>query len=82
MAMEDAVCLSSGLADIATDPVAALTRYQDQRRLRTARVQLQSREIGDHIYHPSGAHAALRNKVMREKTPDDWYDQLSWLYGK
>ncbi len=82
MAMEDAVCLSSGLANTDTDPTDALVRYQDQRRLRTARVQLQSREIGEHIYHPSGAHAALRNKVMHEKTPDDWYDGLSWLYGK
>jgi len=82
MAMEDAVCLSSGLADTATDPAEALITYQNQRNLRTARVQLQSREIGDHIYHPSGAHAALRNKVMRDKTPNDWYNQLSWLYRK
>jgi len=82
MAMEDAVYLSSGFADPHTDPAEILRDYQDQRRLRTARVQLQSREIGDHIYHPSGAHAALRNKVMREKSARDWYDQLSWLYGK
>ena len=82
MAMEDAVHLSSGFADPHTDPAEILRDYQDQRRLRTARVQLQSREIGDHIYHPSGAHAALRNKAMREKSARDWYDQLSWLYGK
>jgi len=82
MAMEDAVYLSSGFVDPHTDPAEILRDYQDQRRLRTARVQLQSREIGDHIYHPSGAHAALRNKVMREKSAGDWYDQLSWLYGK
>jgi len=82
MAMEDAVYLSSGFADPHTDPAEILRDYQDQRRLRTARVQLQSREIGDHIYHPSGAHAALRNKAMREKSARDWYDQLSWLYGK
>jgi len=82
MAMEDAVCLSSGLADSQADPADILRQYQDQRHLRTARVQLQSREIGDHIYHPAGAHAALRNKVMQDKSPSDWYDQLSWLYGK
>ena len=82
MAMEDAVCLSAGFDDPDSDPIETLRQYQDQRRLRTARVQLQAREIGDHIYHPAGAHAALRNKVMQEKSPDDWYDQLSWLYAK
>jgi salicylate hydroxylase len=80
MAMEDAVCLSHELgqsADIAT----ALTAYQNRRRLRTARVQLQSREVGQHIYHPDAAHAALRNAVMAARGPEDWYDQVDWLYG-
>jgi hypothetical protein len=36
----------------------ALTAYCDLRRLRIARVQLQSHAIGDHIYHPAGVHAA------------------------
>ena len=49
--------------------------------LRTARVQLESREIGNHIYHPSGAHAALRDQIMQAKSAEDWYDTLSWLYG-
>jgi len=49
--------------------------------LRTARVQLMSRLIGDHIYHPDGAHAALRNALMRAKSTADWYDDLAWLYG-
>jgi salicylate hydroxylase len=44
-------------------------------------VQLQSRAIGEHIYHPAGAHAQLRNAIMRAKTPADWYDNLAWLYG-
>lgn len=51
------------------------------RVLRTARVQSQSREIGTHIYHLAGAHAALRNGIMRAKSPTDWYDALEWLYG-
>ncbi len=34
---------------------AALQAYQSLRRLRTARVQLQSREIGQHVYHPAAA---------------------------
>ena len=40
------------------------TAYRDARVLRTARVQLQSRAIGDHVYHPAGAHAALRNAII------------------
>jgi len=82
MAMEDAVCLAAGFGTPDGDPVGILRAYQDQRCLRTARVQLQSREIGTHIYHPAGAHAALRDEIMRAKTPDDWCDELAWLYGK
>ncbi|MBC7800858.1 MAG: 3-hydroxybenzoate 6-monooxygenase [Gemmatimonadaceae bacterium] len=81
MAMEDAVCLADEMAARPGQPEAALEAYRVQRVLRTARVQLQSRAIGDHIYHPSGAHAALRNAIMRAKSTSDWLDTLAWLYG-
>lgn len=81
MAMEDAVALSHHLGASPDAPEAALVAYQDLRRLRTARVQLQSREIGQHVYHPAGAHAQLRNAVMRAKSPENWYDIVDWLYG-
>lgn len=81
MAMEDAVCLSAEMEANSGDIERALQSYQARRRLRTARVQLQSRAIGEHIYHPAGAHAELRNAIMRAKTPDDWYDVVQWLYG-
>ena len=81
MAMEDAVALAHEMEAAAGDPARALPAYADRRRLRTARVQLQSREIGQHIYHPAGAHAELRNAVMRAKSPADWYDAVDWLYG-
>lgn len=80
MAMEDAVALAHQV-DANDDIETALQAYQNMRRLRTARIQLQSREIGQHVYHPSGAHAELRNAVMSAKSPDDWYDEVSWLYG-
>lgn len=80
MAMEDAVCLSALMA-AGGDTAAVLRDYQNKRHLRTARVQLQSREIGQHVYHPAGAHAALRNAVMSARSPDEWYDQIDWLYG-
>ena len=81
MAMEDAVALSHSIAATPDDLEGALDSYQSMRRLRTARVQLQSREIGQHVYHPAGAHAELRNAVMRAKSATDWYDTIDWLYG-
>src|SRR5436309_4310106 len=81
MALEDAVCLSHLLGAGSDDPAAALQRYCAQRFPRTARVQLQSRLIGEHIYHPDGEHARLRNAIMSAKTSQDYYDDLAWLYG-
>jgi salicylate hydroxylase len=81
MAMEDAVCLAQMLATHQGEVAPALLAYQARRRLRTARVQLQSRAIGEHVYHPAGAHAALRNAIMAGKSQDEWCDTLAWLYG-
>ena len=81
MALEDAVCLSDELASGHDRVEAALDAYRRARLLRTARVQLQSRAIGEHIYHPTGVHAALRNQVMRAKTDAEWYEAMAWLYG-
>lgn len=81
MAMEDSVILSVECGATPDDLPGALRRYQDRRRLRTARVQLQAREVGNHIYHPDGAHAALRNQIMQAKTPSQWYDVVDWMYA-
>ena len=81
MAMEDAVCLAHFVGEFPARLDVALETYRRQRVLRTARVQLQSRAIGDHIYHPAGAHAQLRNQIMAAKTPAEYYDDLAWLYG-
>lgn len=81
MAMEDAVAISHHLSAHPSSPETALSAYQNLRRLRTARVQLQSREMGDHVYHPVGAHAELRNAIMGAKSPENWYDVVDWLYG-
>ena len=81
MAIEDAVCLSHMLDAHPGDHDQALERYRTLRMPRTARVQLQSRAIGEHIYHPAGAHAAMRNAMMSAKTSADYYDHLAWLYG-
>ncbi len=44
-------------------------------------MQLDSRLIGDYIYHAAGATAEVRNQVMSGLSPDEWYDKLAWLYG-
>jgi 2-polyprenyl-6-methoxyphenol hydroxylase-like FAD-dependent oxidoreductase len=81
MALEDAVCLAHAADTHDGDLKRAFEDYRARRVLRTARVQLQARAIGDHIVHPAGVHAALRNSIMRGKSADDWYDSLQWLYG-
>jgi salicylate hydroxylase len=80
MAMEDAVCLADSLAR--TDTLGSgLETYRSRRVLRTTRVQLTSRAMGDHVYHPAGPHAALRNAIMSAKSQAEWYAALDWIYG-
>jgi salicylate hydroxylase len=81
MAMEDGLCVADMVATYPGRLEDALEAYRAQRVLRTARVQLQLRAIGEHVYHPSGVHAQLRNAIMGTKTPADWYEDLAWLYG-
>jgi salicylate hydroxylase len=81
MAMEDAVCLAHMVHSHRGDVEIALENYRRRRVLRTARVQLQSREIGDHIYHPASAHAKLRNAMLSAMSPNELYDSVAWLYG-
>jgi salicylate hydroxylase len=81
MALEDGVELAASLDAGRGDIPAALAAYAQRRMLRTARVQLQSRELGRHVYHPQGAHAKLRDAMLRAKTAADWFETLAWLYG-
>jgi salicylate hydroxylase len=81
MAMEDAVCLSHVMEHCAGDVETALVSYRDQRVVRTGRVQIGARAIGDHVYHPAGVHAAVRNEIMQSLSTEDYYDRLEWLYG-
>ena len=81
MALEDAVCIAYTVEKNSGDIEKAFKNYNDLRIIRTGRVQLGARVIGDHIYHPAGAHALIRNSVMQSMTTNDYYDQLEWLYG-
>jgi len=81
MAMEDAVCLSRMIDAHGTDFERAFDAYCRQRVVRTTRVVIGSRLLGEHIYHPDGAAALVRNEAMGAKTPAQWYEELAWLYG-
>ena len=82
MAMEEAVCLAACLDNYRDDEEMALQKYQSLRIVRTARVQLGSRLIGEYIYHPDGVIAQVRNQAISDLTPEQWCDRLEWLYGK
>lgn len=79
MAVEDAVCLAGEMARGGDDIPGALTRYWQQRYLRTARVQLTARLYGE-VYHARGATRDLRNQVLKQRTEEQGYESLAWLY--
>jgi 2-polyprenyl-6-methoxyphenol hydroxylase-like FAD-dependent oxidoreductase len=81
MALEDAVRLSHEIDVAGGDFDKAFPAYQKARIDRTARIVVQSRMIGEHVYHPAGGHAHLRNAIMGAMSPDDYYRNLEWLYG-
>jgi salicylate hydroxylase len=79
MAIEDAVCLAGLIAETGGDYPAAFRKFQEQRYLRTARVQLMSRVYGE-VYHATDVLREVRNKVLREWAGQGGID-MSWLYG-
>ena len=76
MAMEDAVSLADALA-ADTDIERALRSYTKARYLRTARVQLTARMMGE-IYHAEGIRRELRNQVL---STAELREGMAWLYG-
>jgi len=80
MAVEDAVCLAGKVAESGGDFEAAFKAYEQARYLRTGRVQLMARFLGD-IYHAEGVARELRNQMLGRRTPKQANDGLAWLYG-
>lgn len=76
MAIEDAVVLARKVKAAHGDFAGAFLAYQEERYLRTARVQLTSRFIGDYVYHPRGPAAEVRNQMLKNLTRED----MAWLY--
>ncbi|MBP2307753.1 3-hydroxybenzoate 6-monooxygenase [Azospirillum melinis] len=81
MALEDAVNLSHHMAETGGALDAAFPAYNRDRFARTGRVQLNSRLMGEYVYHPAGGQAALRNAILGNSTREQHYDRVAWLYG-
>jgi len=80
MATEDAVILAEKVAAAPNDLPAAFKAYEQERYLRTGRVQIMARVYGD-FYHARGVTAELRDLALAGRTPQQSYDGIAWLYG-
>ncbi|MFC0863870.1 3-hydroxybenzoate 6-monooxygenase [Sphaerimonospora cavernae] len=81
MALEDAVLLAE-LLDCAGDEFPQrFEKYNALRRARTAGAQFVSREMGRRLYHPAGAEARARNRMLSAMSEDELYDKVAWLHG-
>lgn len=80
MAVEDAVVLADLVGEAGGDFAAAFRRFERERFLRTARVQLESRELWT-MYHCDGAAAEVRTQQLTERSADDFYRCLDWLWS-
>jgi salicylate hydroxylase len=80
MASEDAVVLSEKVAAKPYDIPGAFVDYQQERYLRTGRVQIMARVYGE-FYHARGVAAELRYLALNSRTPQQAQDSIAWLYG-
>ncbi|HEY4317476.1 MAG TPA: 3-hydroxybenzoate 6-monooxygenase [Herbaspirillum sp.] len=80
MAIEDAVTLGEAVKYCNFDLDAAFKLYEKSRVTRTARTVLSAREMG-RIYHAKDVERLVRNSLWKDRTPDQFYDALQWLYG-
>ncbi|AXK80052.1 3-hydroxybenzoate 6-monooxygenase [Pseudolabrys taiwanensis] len=80
MATEDAVVLADKIAAKPNDVKAAFLDYQQERYLRTARVQIMARVYGE-FYHARGPAAELRDMMLAGRSEEASYDGIAWLYG-
>jgi 2-polyprenyl-6-methoxyphenol hydroxylase-like FAD-dependent oxidoreductase len=80
MATEDAVILAEKVAARPDNLPAAFEQYQQDRYLRTGRVQIMARVYGE-FYHARGVAAELRDMALSPRTPRQAYDGIAWLYG-
>jgi salicylate hydroxylase len=73
--------LLGDLLDCAADQFAArFEKYNAERRERTAKIQLISRE-STALWHPAGDAAKARNEMLAGLSATDLHDQVAWMHG-
>jgi len=80
MATEDAVVLANKLEAAKGDYATAFQTYEQERYLRTARVQLTARFYGE-VYHATGVKRDLRNSLLKNASPEGAINGADWLYS-
>jgi salicylate hydroxylase len=81
MAIEDAIVLASLINGCKGDYSAAFKSFENERLLRTARIQLESRTLWSHYYHLGGIDAQVRNAKERARSREDVWSCLDWIYS-
>ena len=79
-ALEDAVTLGAAIRACDGDFLAAFSLYERARIPRTARVLYSAREMG-RVYHAKGVDRLVRNSLWVDRTQEQSYDAIQWLYG-
>ncbi|WP_322060143.1 FAD-dependent monooxygenase [Paraburkholderia sp. J63] len=79
MAIEDAVCLADLLHSMDYDYERAFSEYPRRRLVRSARIQLASRELWE-VYHAEGIAREVRDAGLQGRGEDDYYDCLDWVW--
>ncbi|MEL6375092.1 MAG: FAD-dependent monooxygenase [Pseudomonadota bacterium] len=80
MALEDAEALAQALAARPSDVPAALSRYDEQRLQRTAKLQRAAAQNG-RLYHMAGLPAWARDRALRLVPARRLLARYDWLYG-
>ena len=80
MAIEDGLCVASKIATADGDLETEFQAYQQERYLRTGRVQYMARFLGE-VYHAEGVKRDLRNQMLGARTQAKAMEGLDWLYG-
>ncbi|HUH88276.1 MAG TPA: FAD-dependent monooxygenase [Pusillimonas sp.] len=78
MAIEDAGCIADLLDRHGFED--AFAEFSKQRALRTARIQLEGREVWK-FYHEEGIGRDVRNAQLEGRTVEDSYKCLDWIWN-
>jgi len=79
-ALEDAVVLGAAVKKTGGDFVEAFKIYEQVRIPRAMRMVYSAREMG-RLYHAKGVDRLIRNSLWVDRTQEQFYDAIAWLYG-